>query len=91
MTPLLAATRSSRRCCSRTVLKWHMRPKGAMMLTLLAHGMPFQDASLDETDTHGTPGGTPVRSPDCLTATVSRETRHRAISRAAALFATDAV
>jgi hypothetical protein len=55
MTPLLAATRSSRRCCSRTVLKWHMRPKGAMILTLLAHGMPFQDASLDERDMDGTP------------------------------------
>jgi hypothetical protein len=62
MTPLLAATRSSRRCCSRTVLKWHMRPKGAMILTLLAHGMPFQDASLNETDMDGTPRGTPVWS-----------------------------
>jgi hypothetical protein len=62
MTPLLAATRSSRRRCSRTVLKWHMRPKGAMILTLLAHGMPFQDASLNETDMDGTPRGTPVWS-----------------------------
>jgi hypothetical protein len=90
MMPLLAATRSSRRCCSGTVLKWHMRPKGTMMLTLPAHGMPFQDASLNETDMGGTPRGTPVRSPDCFSAVVSRETRDRAISRAATLFATDA-
>lgn len=81
MTPLLAATRSSRRRCSRTVLKWHMRPKGAMILTLLAHGMPFQDASLKETDMDGTPRGTPVWSADCLSARVSRETRERATSR----------
>jgi hypothetical protein len=30
------------------------------MLTLPAHGMPFQDASLNETDMDGTPRGTPV-------------------------------
>lgn len=66
MTTLLLATRSSRRCCSRTVLKCHMRPKGAMILTLVAHGVPFQDASLNETDMDGTPRGTPVWSADCL-------------------------
>ena len=66
MTPLLGATCSLRQCCSRTVLKCHMRPKGAMRLTLLAHGVPFQDASLNETDMDGTPRGTPGWSADCL-------------------------
>jgi hypothetical protein len=63
MTPLSATNRSSPRNHTRTMLKCHMRPKGAMILISPAYGMPFQDASLDQADLGGTPEG-PVRSTD---------------------------